>query len=95
MNKQFDKVHHLLEPPSTDLQDVLLYIVKHNEVSLINFPMLAGFRTRISELRMKGVRFVDIPISGKNRHGHNKVMMSHKCTNPNFALNLYKQLTEK
>jgi len=84
-----------LAPPSTDLQDVLLHIVKHGEVSLINFPMLAGFRTRVSELRTKGVRFTEIPIHGKNRHDNPKVYQLHICTNRAFAEALYKQLTEK
>ena len=84
-----------IEAPQTDLQDILLHIVTHGEVSLVNFPMLAGFRARISQLREKGVRFTDIPITSKNRHGHNKVIMLHKCQNRTFAESLYKELTDE
>lgn len=85
-----------LLPPSTDLQDVLLHIVKHGEVSCKNFPILQGYRTRVSELRMQGILFSDIQIEGeKNRHGHPKPIVLHKCLNISEALRLYKQLTEK
>lgn len=94
MTPQYESISHL-PPPTSDLQDVLFHIIKHGEVSLRNFPMMGGYRTRVSELREKGVKFVEIPSEGlKNRHGHNKVIFLHKCTNINFAVSLYKELKE-
>jgi len=41
------------EFPKTNIQEILLTLILHGHVSIFDYAYLSGFRTRISELKLK------------------------------------------
>ena len=54
--------------PKTSKAEVLYTLIKEGSVSIMRFPHLSGFRTRISEITSKH----GIPLSNKRSIGKNK-----------------------
>ena len=48
-----------LPKPQTNEQEILLTLIKFGNTSIIDFPYLSGFRTRISELQLKHGLYLD------------------------------------
>lgn len=53
----------MMTEPKNCTQEVLLTLILNGKVSIFDFPYLSGFRTRISDLRLK---------HGLNIHSENK-----------------------
>ena len=83
-----------LPNPKSWKQEVLLKVIQKGEVSMMDFPYLAGFRTRVSELSDEGVQFVNTKVERKSKYGNQAYYVVHKCTNRNFAIQLYKRLSD-
>lgn len=82
--------------PKTDLQTVLYLLLTDGYVSCISAPYMHGYRTRISELKIKHeIKLESESTNSINRFGNRFDYHIHKI-HPDFkqkALNLYVKLT--
>lgn len=95
------KTQHEIFPsyrfPKTNLQEVLLTLIIKGNVSIIDYPYLSGFRTRISELVNKH----DLTLTVKILKWRNKFNNPCKCSvhhlplhEKDRAIELYKKLNK-
>jgi hypothetical protein len=42
-----------MKQPTTNIQEILYTLITQGHVSIFDFPYLSGFRTRVSELKLK------------------------------------------
>lgn len=86
-----------LQNPKTNKAEILRVLINKGEVSIMDFPYLSGYRTRISEIINKnslsltrGVR------TGVNKFGNSYYYAIYKL-NPfhlRNAINIYKQINK-
>ena len=82
-----------LPPPKTTKQEVLLTLIQKGEVSLMNFPTLAGFRTRISQLVLdNGLAIETKMLLAKNKYGRTIRYGLHSITDRDKAIEIYLKL---
>lgn len=83
--------------PKTDLQTVLYLLLTDGQVSCITAPYMHGYRTRISELKIKyDIKLESERTASINRFGNRFDYHVHKI-HPDFkdkAIKLYIKLTE-
>ena len=48
MNTNILNSHNDIRKPRTNIQEVLFEMISSGEVSIMDFPYLSGFRTRVS-----------------------------------------------
>jgi len=87
-----------LKHPKTEIQTILYLLLTDGYVSCISAPYMHGFRTRISELKLKhNIRLESINTDSINRFGNKFYYAVHKIheNSKEDALCLYLKLTEK
>ena len=93
--KQIDIFQGLQEPKS-NIQEILMTLINTGSVSILEFPYLSGFRTRISELQKKhNLHLAKKSILKKNKFGNVYLYTKHILNenNTSKAIELYKDLT--
>ena len=65
-----------LKQPKTAKQEVLHHLITHGKVSIMDFPYMSGFRTRISEFILE----YDITIKKKHITAVNKYFNTYTYT---------------
>lgn len=81
--------------PKSHEQEVLLTLITQGSVSLKDFPIMAGFRTRVSNLQLKRNLFLECQQDlMRNKHGHVSVYHIHRLpeTEKEKAIELYRKL---
>lgn len=63
-----------LSQPKSHKAEVLYFLIMHKRVSCIDFPWMSGFRTRVSDLKIKHY----FPIKTVMREGISKYNNSYK-----------------
>lgn len=79
--------------PKTNKQEILYEAIYKGNVSLVDFPYLSGFRTRVSELRKEGVNFRKEKIEKRNKFGRIIRYQKHILTDPEKAKSIYNRMT--
>ena len=87
------KSENALLAPKTTEQEILLHLIENGKVSIFDFPYLSGFRTRISNLKKKGVEIDSKLIKGVNKYGNNYLFAIHSIIDKNTAVSIYENLT--
>lgn len=87
-----------LKEPSSDREEILLTIIEQDEViGLRDFGYMAGFRTRISELKRdelipEGVKVKTTMHLGYNRFGNSYKFAKHSFDGTELTLSILKKL---
>jgi hypothetical protein len=58
------------------MQEILLQLIEEGRVSIMDFPYLSGFRTRISELN-RLIRLHPVRYTGHNKYGREYTYVKH------------------
>ena len=90
--KKGESKNALLAPKTTE-QEILLHLIENGKVSIFDFPYLSGFRTRISNLKKKGVEIESELIKGVNKYGNKYLFALHSIIDKNTAVSIYENLT--
>jgi len=83
------------EYPTTNTEEVLLTLITQGHVSLFDYPMLAGFRTRVSNLVVQyGLKLKTTMSERHNKFGRKYKYAIHKLPEEERenAIILYKKL---
>lgn len=85
-----------MKAPTNNIQEVLITMIEQGHVSIMDFPYLSGFRTRVSELVCEH----GLAICREQRQGINKFKRTftyavHSPLDMEEAINLYKKLTNE
>lgn len=79
-----------LPAPKTTMQEVLLTLINKGEVSIMDYPYLSGFRTRISELTNRyGVVLETQMLKGRNKYDRRFKYALHKLKDKSSATKTY------
>ena len=81
-----------MKQPTNNIQEILYTAIKKGSVSLIDFPYLSGFRTRISELRSHIV-FKEEAIKARNKFNREIRYQNHILTDIEKAKSVYNLMT--
>lgn len=85
-----------MKNPLTNTQEILYTLISQGYVSLFDFPYLAGFRTRVSELVNKhGIPLQTIKHQRHNKFGNAYTYHIHKLLDREHAKKVYELLTDK
>lgn len=98
MKSKINLFNQDLQPPETSLQEVLYEMIARGSVSIVQFPYLSGFRTRISNLKTKyNLPFDNVPKIGKNKWDREYEYVVHVLKNENIELakSIYKEIQKK
>jgi hypothetical protein len=87
-----------LSRPTNNNQEVLYKAIQTGKVSLMDFPHLSGFRTRVSNLRHNyGINFDSTGrIKAVNKHGRKISFVIHKLPDEEVekAISVYKSIVK-
>jgi hypothetical protein len=87
-----------LSRPTNNCQEVLYKAIQTGRVSLMDFPYLSGFRTRVSNLKLiYGINFdSNERIKSVNKHGRKISYVIHKLPDEEVekAISVYKSIVE-
>lgn len=81
--------------PKSNTQEVLFTLIQQGQVSIMDFPYLSGFRTRVSELQNShNLRLSKKLVLKKNKFGNTFHYVTHilNDNNKSKAIQLYKKL---
>ena len=81
-----------LKKPKTAMQEVLFALIVQGETSIFDFAWMSGFRTRISDLKIKHeLKIKSIKKQKVNKHGNTYTYCLHKLpkNEKQKAINLY------
>lgn len=83
-----------LQPPKSNIQEILYDLITNGSVSITSYWWQPGFRMRISEIRFKGIKLDSAEKKGKNKWGREYKFMVHKLpfSEMENAVNIYKKL---
>lgn len=87
-----------LKIPSSNREEIILTLIDANEViGIRDFPYMAGFRTRISELKrdeiiQEGIKLVTTNHVGYNKFGNSYVYAKHAIDGSELTLTTLKKL---
>lgn len=84
------------EYPKSNIQEVLLTLITQGYVSLFDFPVMAGFRTRVSNLVLEHNLKLETTMDERhNKFGNKYRYAIHKLPKEHleYATNLYKKMT--
>lgn len=85
-----------MKNPKTNIQEILYTLIEQGEVSIFDYSYLSGFRTRISDLRLKyGLKLKTVKHQKQNKFGNTYTYCVHKLLDKEQAIKLYKDLTDK
>lgn len=82
-----------LTTPKNTTAEVLYTLIKKGSVSIMDFPYMSGFRTRISELS-KLIALKKDRISKKNKYGNTYIYVNHILMDKKHAKKLYEKINE-
>lgn len=84
-----------LPQPKTNKQEVLYTLIEKGSVSIMDYPYLSSFRTRISELR-NDIKLQSENVLKFNKSGNHYTYVKHKLSvnDRQKAIELYNQLTK-
>lgn len=91
------ELYYGYEYPTTNIEEILLTLITKGKVSLFDYPVLAGFRTRCSELINKhNIQLKTIKDTRCNKFGNTFTYHIHflPTLEKEKAINLYKQLNK-
>lgn len=82
-----------LPQPKTNKQEVLYTLIEKGSVSIMDYPYLSSFRTRISELR-NDIKLQSENVLKFNKFGNHYTYVKHKLSvnDRQKAIELYNQL---
>lgn len=86
-----------LKRPKTSKAEVLHRLIKNKEVSIMDFPYLSGFRTRISEFYIEhGIFIQKERIVAKNKYNNYYTYTLHKLPDNQLskAITVYKNINK-
>ena len=82
-----------MKQPKTSIQEVLFIAIKKGKISLIDMPLLAGFRTRISNLKLQfGVEFRVEKVKKLNKFGNTITLHEHHLIDVERAKSVYNKM---
>lgn len=84
-----------LSQPKNTTADVLYSLIRNKKVSLQDFPRLAGFRTRLSNIKVKHqLPLIFITKEGINKFGNKMVFREHILEENQVekAISIYNQI---
>lgn len=85
----------MLPQPKTNIQEILYTLIENGKVSIMDYPYLSGFRTRVSEIVNKHkLGLFDVYITKKNKFGNSYTYIEHHLSHhkKEFAINIYKSM---
>ena len=83
-----------MKRPLTNNQEVLHVLITQGHVSIFDFPYLSGFRTRVSNLKLKfGIDLETIKNRRCNKFGNAYTYHIHRLVNKEKAVEVYKKMT--
>lgn len=81
--------------PKTNIQEVLYTLIEQGHVSLFDFPVMAGFRTRVSDLVLKyGINLETIKTQRHNKFGNTYTYHIHKLSEKEKAMKIYLDISK-
>jgi len=83
--------------PKSNTQEILYTLIKQGHVSIMDYPYLSGFRTRVSELnRLKGLKTIPVKEQRHNKFGNPFKYVIHMLpeSEKEKALSIYKRLSK-
>jgi hypothetical protein len=81
--------------PQNSTQDVLYTLISEGSVSIMEFPYLSGFRTRISNLKLiYGLPLRTDKKQGVNKFGRSYCYHRHYLTDKEKAIKIYNKMQE-
>lgn len=84
-----------MKQPKTNIQEILYTLIENGEVSIMDYPYLSSFRTRISDLNLKhGLSFDTYFKTKINKFKNSYSYAVHKLTNKEQAIKLYNEMTK-
>jgi hypothetical protein len=85
-----------MQKPTTNFQEILYTLIETGSCSIMNFPYLSGFRTRISEIKEK-IHLNKSHVSGVNKFGNHYTYALHilDAAQKNKAIELYESTFRK
>mgnify|MGYP000418637128 CR=1 FL=1 len=87
-----------LPNPKSSTQEVLITLIKQKHVSIFDFKYLSGFRTRVSDLRLKyGLNLTTVMSERCNKFGNKYRYAIHKLPESEVekAVGIYEKITEQ
>ena len=84
-----------MKRPKTVIQEILLNLIENGEVSIMDFPYLSGYRTRVSDLVLKhGLELKKIRKTKVNKYNnpYSYVVSILPKNQKAKAINLYNEL---
>jgi hypothetical protein len=84
--------------PKSNEQEVLLTLILQGNVSIMDFPYLSGFRTRVSQLKANYGLILETKTESKTNKFGNKFKYSVHIlpeSQKDFATDLYRSLNQK
>lgn len=80
--------------PTNTTQEVLFEAIIQGSVSLMDFPYLSGFRTRVSNLKLRyGIEFKNSTVEKKNKYGRKIRYVKHELVDVEKAKSIYNLMT--
>ena len=84
-----------MNTPKTSTQDVLYTLIAEGSVSIMEFAYLSGFRTRISNLKLKyGLKLRTEMQKGMNKFGRVYKYHRHYIIDKEQAIKIYNKMQE-
>lgn len=83
--------------PKTNIQEILLTLILQGYVSLFDFPVMSGYRTRVSQLQLiHGLKLDRVTDTRCNKFGNTYVYAIHKLpeSEKEKAIELYNKLNK-
>lgn len=82
--------------PKTSKQEVLYTLITKGRVSIMDFPYLSGFRTRVSEFSCReGLKMRREKIKSYNKFGNSYTYVVHILEDTEQAIELYKKMIKE
>ena len=87
-----------MKKPKTVRQEILLTLIEHGEVSIMDFPYLSGYRTRVSDLVLiHGLELAKMRETKINKYNntYSYVVSILPENQKSKAINLYNEMLSK
>lgn len=81
--------------PKTNTQEVLYTLINQGHVSIMDYPYMSGFRTRVSELARKhGLYLKQVNVVSYNKFGNQFTYVVHRMGDRDKAIQIYQEITK-
>jgi hypothetical protein len=84
-----------MKKPTSNISEILFTLIRNRKVSLHDFPYLAGFRTRVSELKTEyGIELKTDRVHSKNKFNNPYTFVVHSLpqSERSKAVEIYNKL---